>query len=164
MERFADYAGGFLLEAVNLVWSPQRARVGQTGASIEFPAFELDMTGTDFPTPVRRTGPEHVSESQREFIDLAFRMSLMQVASNHGRSNLIIDAPESSLDAVFVTRAADVLAKFANSQNGNRLAITSNLIEGELIPELVKRSAVPGDRISRCSRPLHNCRTNCSYS
>ena len=149
MERFADFAGGFLLETVNLVWAPQRARVGQTGETIQFPAFELDMTGTNFPTPVRRTGPEHVSESQREFIDLAFRMSLMQVASKQERSSLVIDAPESSLDAVFVTRAADVLAKFANSQNGNRLTITTNLIEGELIPELLKRSAAPGDRISR---------------
>lgn len=149
MEKFADFAGGFLLEIVNLVWAPQRARVGQTGETIQFPAFELDMTGTNFPTPVRRTGPEHVSESQREFIDLAFRMSLMQVASQLGLSSLVIDAPESSLDAVFVTRAADVLAKFADSQSGNRLTITTNLVEGELIPELLKRSAAPDDRISR---------------
>ena len=149
METFAAFAGGFLLETVNLVWAPQRARVGQTGETIQFPAFELDMTGTNFPTAVRRSGPEHVSESQREFIDLAFRMSLMQVASEHGVSSLVIDAPESSLDAVFVTRAADVLAKFGNSQGGNRLTITTNLAEGELVPELIKRSASPGDRISR---------------
>ena len=149
MEKFAAFAGGFLLETVNLVWAPQKARVGQTGETIQFPAFELDMTGTKFPTAVRRTGPEHVSESQREFIDLAFRMSLMQVASEQGLSSLVIDAPESSLDAVFVTRAAEVLAKFADSQSGNRLTITTNLVEGELIPELLKRSASPGDRISR---------------
>ena len=149
METFAAFAGGFLLETVNLVWAPQRARVGQTGETIQFPAFELDMTGTDFSTAVRRSGPEHVSESQREFVDLAFRMSLMQVASEHGLSSLVIDAPESSLDAVFITRAADVLAKFANSQGGNRLTITTNLVEGELVPELLKRSASPGDRISR---------------
>jgi len=39
----------------------------------------------------------------------------------------VIDAPESSLDAVFVTRAADVLTRFA-ADGGNRLLITSNLI------------------------------------
>lgn len=149
MAAFSDFAGGFLLETVNLIWSPQRARVGQSGELIEFPAFELDMTGTDFPTAVRRTGPEHVSESQREFIDLAFRMSLMQVASDDGCGSLVIDAPESSLDAVFVTRAADVLARFADSTRGNRLITTSNLVEGELIPELLKRSAPSGDRVSR---------------
>ena len=149
MERFAVFAGGFLLETVSLVWAPQKSRVGQTGETIQFPAFELDMTGTNFPTAVRRTGPEHVSESQREFIDLAFRMSLMEVASEKGLSSLVIDAPESSLDAVFVTRAASVLARFADSQSGNRLTITSNLVEGELIPELLRSSAAPGDRLSR---------------
>jgi hypothetical protein len=149
MSAFADFAGGFLLETVTLAWAPQRARVGQTGEPIEFPGFELDMTGTNFPTAVRRTGPEHVSESQREFIDLAFRMALMQVASTGGPSSLVIDAPESSLDAVFVTRAADVLARYGDSARGNRLITTSNLVEGELIPELLRRSAPPGDRKSR---------------
>lgn len=149
MAAFANFAEGFLLETVNLVWSPQRARIGQTGEPIEFPAFELDMTGTNFATAVRRTGPEQVSESQREFIDLAFRMALMQVASTDGTSSLVIDAPESSLDAVFVTRAADVLARYADPALGNRLIVTSNLVEGELIPELLKRSAMSGDRIPR---------------
>lgn len=149
MAAFAEFAGGFLLETVNLVWAPQRARIGQTGEPIEFPAFELDMTGTNFATAVRRTGPEHVSESQREFIDLAFRMALMQVASADGNSSLVIDAPESSLDAVFVKRAADVLARYADTSLGNRLITTSNLVEGELIPELLKQSAASGDRISR---------------
>ena len=149
MESFAKFAGGFLLETVQLVWSPQRARVGQTGEPIEFPAFELDMSGANFPSPVRRTGPEQVSESQREFIDLAFRMSLMAVASSSGQSSLVIDAPESSLDAVFVTRAADVLARFAQPDSGNRLTITSNLVEGHLIPELLQRAAPSGNRLSR---------------
>jgi len=149
MTAFAEFAGGFLIERVNLLWAPQRSRVGQTGELIEFPAFELDMTGTNFPTAVRRSGPEQVSESQREFIDLAFRMALMRVASAGGPNSLVIDAPESSLDAVFVTRAADVLAKFADVASGNRLITTSNLVEGELIPELLKRSAPAGDRISR---------------
>lgn len=107
------------------------------------------MSGTNFPSPVRRTGPDHVSESQREFIDLAFRMALMHVASASGCSSLVIDAPESSLDAVFVTRAADVLARFAHSSRCNRLITTSNLVEGELIPELLKKSSASGDRISR---------------
>ena len=146
---FEHYAEGFLLEQCDLVWSPRKARVGQTGDLIEFPAFEFDMTGTDFPSPVRRTGPEQVSESQREFIELAFRMSLMEVAGTGGVGSLVIDAPESSLDAVFVTRAADVLARFAEPKRGNRLAITSNLIEGELIPELLRLSSPPRSRLSR---------------
>lgn len=146
---FMKYAGGFLLESVQLIWSPQKARLGQTGEAIEFPAFELEMSGANFASPVRRTGPEQVSESQREFIDLAFRMALMSVASNSGHGSLVIDAPEASLDAIFVTRAADVLAKFASAAGGNQLTITSNLVEGQLIPELLIRSAPSGDRLSR---------------
>ena len=91
-----------------LIWAPHKAQVGEYGPQINFPAYELEM-GADFPSPVRRSGPEQVSESQREFIDLAFRMALMRVAGPERAGTLVIDAPESSLDAVFVTRAADVL-------------------------------------------------------
>lgn len=139
---FDRYAKGFLLEQCQLVWSLQRARVGQTGESLSFPAFELDMTGVDFPSPVRRSGPEQVSESQREFIDLAFRMALMTVATSGG-SSLVMDAPESSLDAVFAPRAATVFSRFAEPTLGNRLIITSNLVEGQLIPSLIE--SIPQD-------------------
>jgi energy-coupling factor transporter ATP-binding protein EcfA2 len=148
-QSFDRYAEGFLLEQCTLIWSPHKARIGQGGELIEFPAFELDMTGTDFPSPVRRSGPEQVSESQREFIDLAFRMSLMEVAGSVGAGSLIIDAPESSLDAVFVSRAANVLARFAKPSKGNRLIITSNLVEGDLIPELLIASSPVKTRLSR---------------
>lgn len=140
-EAFKDYAEGFLLEKANLAWRPHKGRVGESGPAIDFPNFELEMGGADFPSPVRREGPQQVSESQREFIDLAFRMALIRVAGNGGIGSIVIDAPESSLDAVFVTRAADVLTRFA-ADGGNRLLITSNLIEGDLIPELMKESKI----------------------
>jgi hypothetical protein len=139
---FHDFAKGFLLEETSLLWSPRPASVGQFGQQINFPAFELEMTGGTFTSQVRRTGPEQVSESQREFIDLAFRMTLMQVAGVERAGSLVIDAPESSLDAVFVSRAADVLARFGSPDGANRLVITSNLIEGDLIPELLRASGI----------------------
>jgi len=138
-ERFAE---GFLLEECELSWAPHRARVGQSGEQFSFPAFELKMGAAGFPSPVRRTGPQQVSESQREFIDLAFRMTLMSVAGSTAGASLVIDAPESSLDAVFVSRAADVLTRFADPASDNRLVITSNLIEGDLIPGLIRRAKI----------------------
>jgi hypothetical protein len=75
-------------------------------------------------------------------------MSLIQIAGVGGIGSLVIDAPESSLDAVFVKRAAEVLSKFAKPSEGNRLAITSNLVEGRLIPELLTMSAPPTKRLS----------------
>ncbi len=146
---FDGFAEGFLLETCRLVWAPQKSRVGETGDLIDFPAFELEMTGADFPSPVRRTGPEQVSESQREFIDLAFRMALMTVGGSSAAGTLVIDAPESSLDAVFVTRAAAVLSRFGEPARGNRLLITSNLVEGRLIPSLIQKLTTASERGDR---------------
>ena len=148
-EYFSEFASGFLSEQISLTWSSYRARLGQTGDLIEFPAFDLEMSGSDFNASVRRTGPNDVSESQREFIDLAFRMAMMRAASADGSATLVIDTPESSLDAVFAKRAGDILIRFAHGK-GNSLVITSNLVEGSLIPTLadgLKQYDQPRERL-----------------
>ncbi|MEX2291792.1 MAG: hypothetical protein WD794_15885 [Mycobacteriales bacterium] len=134
-EAFDGFAQAFLVESAALIWEPRRAKVGQLGGSVEFPAFSLDLSTTGFGSPVRRSGPDNVSESQREFIDLSFRMALMEVATEGG-ATLIVDAPESSIDAVFAGRAASVLMRFAG-RDANRVMVTSNLVEGDLVPRLL---------------------------
>ncbi len=138
---FEEAARGFLLEDSGLSWSPIRVPVGQAGLEgtepVEYPAFAVDLSGGDFTNVVRRDGPDQVSESQREFIDLAFRMALIRVAAANQAGTIVIDAPESSLDAVFIDRAARVLAHFANGNGLNRLLVTSNLAGSELIPALL---------------------------
>lgn len=153
---FDDIAGGFLVEEVSLSWTPMRVQLGQAGsggvdlAPIEYPAFSIEMTGANFSQVQRRDSPEQVSESQREFIDLAFRMALVHVGTQSQTSTIIIDAPESSLDAVFVNRAAEVLASFANANSTNRLVVTSNLAAGKLIPAMLKAAEdVPRARFNR---------------
>jgi hypothetical protein len=146
---FEEYAQGFLFEACQLKWSPHRAKVGQLGSTVEYPAYEFEMSGSDFPTPVRRSGPEQVSESQREFVDLAFRMALIRLCAVGAAGSLIIDAPESSLDAVFSDRAADVLMRFGDPTRGNRLILTSNLIEGGLIPDMLHGAKIKSTRSPR---------------
>jgi len=142
--EFGEAAHGFLFEQSQLTWSPTRTQVGQAGAdgaeAVEYPAFAVDLTGSDFGGLKRRDDPAEVSESQREFIDLAFRMALVHVASPESAATLVIDAPESSLDAVFVDRAAIVLDRFAQCGNGmaNRLVVTSNLGAGQLAPKLLQ--------------------------
>ena len=91
---------------------------------------------------MRRTGPSDVSESQREFIDLAFRMALIKAASQSGFGSLVIDTPESSLDVVFARRAAEILLRFGSAEGDNRLIVTSNLVEGSLIPTLAGAAAL----------------------
>ncbi len=134
---FNFYAQGFLFDDCILTWSPHLQQLGQSGEMIEFPAFEVELGGTNFPSLVIRSGPEQVSESQREFIDLSFRMALMEIAAAGSFGSLVIDAPESSLDAVFSNRAAVVLARFAQPERQNRLILASNLIDGKLIPKLI---------------------------
>ena len=73
-KRFHEFAQGFLVEECALVWQLQKGRLGQLGDTFDFPGFQLSMSGAGFAEPVRRSGPEQVSASQREFIDLAFRM------------------------------------------------------------------------------------------
>lgn len=147
---FGEFADGFLFEQAVLKWSPTQRSVGQLGlAKVTFPAFELDLSGADFNAPIRRKGPDAVSESQREFIDLAFRMALIHVAGNGIGGTLVLDAPESSLDAVFVKRAADVLCKFSRADANNRLVVASNLIDGELLPEMIKDGITPQDQDQR---------------
>ena len=147
--KFGEAARGFLFEQSQLNWSPTRTQVGQAGAdgaeAVEYPAFAVDLTGSDFGGLKRREDPDEVSESQREFIDLAFRMALVHVASPERAASLVIDAPESSLDAVFVDRAATVLGQFAKAGAtvANRLVITSNLGAGQLVPQLLKEVAPP---------------------
>jgi energy-coupling factor transporter ATP-binding protein EcfA2 len=123
---FDYHAEGFLLESCNLIWSPRPDRVGEGGITINFPAFSLEMSGATFPQPVLRDGPDQVSESQREFIDLAFRMALITTAGQPPSSTMIVDAPETSLDAVFAVRAAEILSRFADPRQENRLILTAN--------------------------------------
>jgi len=146
---FDNYASDFLLDTIELVWAPHSDTVGQSGPQVDYPAFELVMGGAGFPSAVRRSGPEQVSESQREFIDLAFRMTLMTVGTSDHAGTLVIDAPESSLDAVFARRAADVLTRFAQSEEDNCLLITSNLTDGDLIPQLLRKSGIKSARDRR---------------
>lgn len=145
---FDRYASRFLFEDCRLSWTVYQDRIGEGGLLIDFPAFELDMTGANFTSPVRRTEAQQVSESQREFVDLSFRMALVSVAAGNAGS-IIIDAPESSLDAVFVTQAAGVLTDFATSGPDTRLIMTSNLVDGDLIPEILARSRVRGPESER---------------
>lgn len=149
IEQFQSFAEGFLFESCKLNWAPHKDRVGQTGPTVDYPSFEFEMSGSDFPTTVRRKGPEQVSESQREFIDLAFRMTLMAVATAGRCGSLVIDAPESSLDAVFSERAAKVLTKFASPSSNNRLLVTSNLVDGQLIPKMLSEAKITSAKSAR---------------
>jgi hypothetical protein len=74
--------------------------------------------------------------SQGEFIDLAFRLALVEAAAESGPASMIFDSPEASLDALFMRRAGAFLAQFTRDNPENRLIVTSNLTNADMIPAL----------------------------
>jgi hypothetical protein len=79
-----------------------------------------------------------VSESQKEFIDLAFRLAIMQATTVRRPSMMVIETPEASLDSIFISRAGRLLARYAAGGGavGNRLIASSNLNKEDMIPAL----------------------------
>lgn len=129
---FDRRAEPFFAEQVRLVYAPRTAKIGQGGRSFEFPAFEVEMTsGATLSQFVRRT-QEQVSLSQREYLDIIFRMILIDELGS-GKGTLVVDGPEGSLDAVFAGRAGDLFARFAMGDTAN-VILACNIIEGGFIP------------------------------
>lgn len=145
---FEKYAQLFLLGDGELTWSPREESLGQSSHRVTMPAYELQLARNDGGPSSNRSGPDDVSESQKEFIDLAFRMALVEVAGGSEGATILIDTPESSLDAVFSSRAAEVLADFVTSNTVGKLVVASNLTDGQLIPLLVKRVRAHGQKAS----------------
>lgn len=135
-ERFSARISEFLLERAEISFTTTRAPIGESGKSYEWPAFRLSMTSGTFDNPSPRMDRSDVSMSQGEFIDLAFRLALVEVAAGDGPATLIFDAPEASLDALFMRRAGAFLARFAEHHVDNRLIVTSNLTNADMIPAL----------------------------
>ena len=135
-ETFAERISEFLLERAEIALSTTRAPIGESGQSYDWPSFLLSMTSGTFDNPSPRRNRSEVSMSQGEFIDLAFRLALVEVAAGAGPATLVFDAPEASLDALFMRRAGAFLARFTQINEQNRLVVTSNLTNADMIPAL----------------------------
>ena len=140
-ETFSYYAGEFLAEKCTLSWEPTKWRLGQEGELLSFPQFTIQMTSAlSQATGSPRKDQHQVSESQKEFIDLAFRMALFDAVREDGdRAMLVIETPEASLDAVFVDQAGRLLRKFAlqNRNARNVVIATTNLNRENMLRSLL---------------------------
>lgn len=137
IQAFQHYANEFLIEECQLVFDMRRGRVAQEDPEIEWPTFRVQMTSGDQGPPMLRDGDEQVSESQREFIELAFRMALLEVASTDQPSMLVVETPEASLDAPFVERAGALIREFLGKHEQNVLLASCNLNGERMIPALL---------------------------
>jgi hypothetical protein len=138
--RFSHYASAFLSEKCFLGQSVVSGRMGES-RSFSYPCFNLYMTSAVSPTKeTERQNIDDVSESQREFIDLAFRMALIAAVTASGaRAMLVIETPEASLDEYFVEQAGLMLRQFSRGDepDGNVLIVSSNLATQNMIKSLL---------------------------
>lgn len=139
MESFVELTNALLAEEARLVQVTAEPRYTQaTGRAedrLRVPAFQADMAAANRPGLVRRIDPTDVSESQRELIDLAFRLSLVRVATQGAPATFIMETPEASLDGLAMERVGSALAQFSQ-MSANRLIVTSNLSNAGLITSL----------------------------
>lgn len=145
---FKRRAEAFFSESVRLVYDPRKARIGQTGRTFEFPAFEVELTsGSTAGEYVRRVATD-VSLSQREYLDLIFRMSLVE-AIGGGTGTFVVDGPEGSVDAVFAKRAGDLFSDVAAEGRTISVILACNVVAGDLIPHTLQEFPTQAARESR---------------
>lgn len=137
---FSRIALHLLAETCTLREAKDTRRIGQEGEMIDFPILEVMMSSGVFTGSLSaRADSTSVSESQREFIDLAFRMALMEAAAdNQSDAMLVLETPEASLDSLFITEAGALFRGFATGggSSGNVFIASTNLNNEGMIPAL----------------------------
>jgi len=95
-----------------------------------------------------RRHQQHLSESQRFFLDIALRMALTQhMSSSSSPGGMFIDTPEGSLDIAYEKRAGDMLAKFSSA--GHQIIMTANLNSSQLLLALARDCGRTGMQLCR---------------
>lgn len=139
-QRLTDYATAFLQEQISVNFNNETSFKLATGAEdVNLPSFTINMTSSTHRVAHERRNSNSVSESQKEFLDLAFRMSLLDIVGHEGSTMLIIETPEASLDSWFMSRAAALMRRFAPEEGSRRrkLIATSNINGTVMIPALL---------------------------
>ena len=156
VEAFARLIEMLLVEDARLVQvsaEPDYMQApGQAGERVEVPAYAAEMKAATRPTFVPRRDPSEVSESQREIIDLAFRLALVEVFGSS--CTFAMETPEASLDGVAMERVGRALAAFAR-RDENRLIVTSNLTNTGVIGALFDGVEPSSDAESRMGRVIN---------
>lgn len=155
-ETFATLIRALLVEKVRLVEVTAEPRYmqspGQSEDRIRVPAYVAEMEAADRPGFIRRQDPSEVSESQRELIDLAFRLALVEVFGSS--CTFVMETPEASLDGLAMERVGHALAEFSQKPE-NRLIATSNLSNTGIITALFGSTAPNGQEQTRMRRVLN---------
>ena len=155
-QTFSELIHTLLVEGVRLVQVSAKPRymqaAGQAQDRIEVPAYAAEMTSAARPGFIRRRDQSEVSESQRELIDLAFRLALVGVFG--GPCTFVMETPEASLDGLAMERVGRALAAFSKKDD-NCLVVTSNLSNTGIITALFADSTPEEQMDARLERVLN---------
>lgn len=126
----SDYGYAFLGHDCQFIAVPARAELGTL--SFFVPKFADE----------ERRSPETCSESERFFLDIAFRMALLELAGrlSHSSSTFICETPETALDLAYTRNVADMFAKF--TKRGFSLLLTANIQPSGVAAPLLKQYSV----------------------
>ena len=153
---FAELVEALLVEEVRLVQDEVEPRYleapGRSGERVSVPAYAAEMMSAVRPGMIRRRNPSEVSESQRELIDLAFRLALVGVFG--GASTFAMETPEASLDGVSMERVGGALGRLA-SKVGRRFIVTTNLTNGGIVTAMFEATAPGSTHTARRERVLN---------
>jgi hypothetical protein len=97
---------------------------------------------------VERDSPESCSEAQRFFLDIAFRMALIDLATEltSHKATFLCETPENALDMSYVSNVVNMFLRFA--KRGHNLLLTANIQLGGIAQQLL-RAGRPSQRRGR---------------
>jgi len=132
----SEYAHAFLGHECEFIAIPTRGEVG--ALSFFVPKFADE----------ERRSPETCSESERFFLDIGFRMALLELAGrlSHTSSTFICETPETALDLAYTDNVAEMFSTF--TQRGFSLLLTANIQQGGVAGSLLN-SFTPAERRRR---------------
>jgi AAA15 family ATPase/GTPase len=146
--KFEYYCSRLLAETVMLELDFYEGPLGQGGKEkVRTPFFKVKMTsGVHTEHPELRESDEQVSESQREFIDLAFRLSLIDVVTEAENlpAMVVMETPEASLDSIFMHEISRLFRSFGDRNGGRNVFLAStNLNQSSMISSLLGVEDLP---------------------
>ncbi|MDP0971363.1 hypothetical protein Q6294_30960, partial [Klebsiella pneumoniae] len=78
--KLTSYAEAFLQETVAVHFDQlDKVPIATGVGDVVMPSFSISMTSSTHAVPQKRVTSDSVSESQKEFLDLAYRMALLDM-------------------------------------------------------------------------------------
>lgn len=132
-KAFKKYATLYLDEPCDVKFLQEAELPGKRGPQIKAPhaAFFPVISGETRPSA------QALSDAQRSFVDLAFRMAVLDVWHQITKKTvtMIIETPEGAVDIAYMERVATMIRTFG--EQGHTLIITTNLNNAIFLPELM---------------------------